>query len=90
VTKLLQLYAVRELAELVPVSKTGVVVNVLNPGLCTTELSRHVGFVMRAQIAVLKLLLARTSEQGSRTLLHAAVAGVESHGKYVSDCEIKE
>ncbi|KAF5004846.1 hypothetical protein FDECE_8690 [Fusarium decemcellulare] len=34
--------------------------------------------------------LGRTAEQGSRTLLHAAFAGQESHGAYLSDCQIKE
>ncbi|RSL96103.1 hypothetical protein CEP52_011673 [Fusarium oligoseptatum] len=68
-SKLLQIYATRHLASLFPLSETGVVINVLNPGLCKTELNRN----------------AR-----GRTLLHAAVAGTESHGKYVSDCEIKE
>jgi retinol dehydrogenase-12 len=34
---------------------------------------------------------ARTTEQGSRTLVHAATAvGPESHGQYLSDCKIME
>jgi hypothetical protein len=41
-------------------------------------------------IAVMRFLVGRTAEQGSRTLLHAAVAGKESHGTYVSECEIRE
>jgi hypothetical protein len=41
-------------------------------------------------IAVMRLLVGRTAEQGSRTLIHAAVAGEESHGKFLSECEIKE
>ncbi len=36
----------------------------------------------------MKLLLARTTEAGSRTLVHAAGAGAETHGQYLSDCEI--
>lgn len=86
----MEIYSVRELASLLPVSKTGVVINTVNPGLCTTELSRNLNWVGRSRIALMRLLLGRTAEQGSRTLLHAAVAGEESHGKYVSDCEIKE
>jgi hypothetical protein len=42
---------------------------------------------------MLKVMIAfmgRTAEMGSRTLLHAAFAGKESHGKYVSACEIRE
>jgi hypothetical protein len=35
-------------------------------------------------------LFGRTAEVGSRTELHAAVAGNESHGKYLAACEIRE
>lgn len=73
-----------------PVSETGVTINYVNPGLCVTELSRHVGFVMRSIIAIARLLLARTAEQGSRNLLHAAAAGKESHGEYMSECEVRK
>ncbi|KAJ4228010.1 hypothetical protein NW759_004099 [Fusarium solani] len=89
-SKLLQIYATRHLASLFPLSETGVVINVLNPGLCKTELNRNARGFLKYQILMLRLFLGRTPEQGSRTLLHAAVAGTESHGKYVSDCEIKE
>lgn len=33
-------------------------------------------------------MFARTSEVGSRTLVHGASAGPESHGQYVPDCKI--
>jgi hypothetical protein len=42
------------------------------------------------QIGLAKTLLGRTVEMGSRTILHAAVAGKESHGCYLGACEIKE
>jgi hypothetical protein len=38
----------------------------------------------------MRFLLARKTEVGSRTLVHAGSQGVESHGKYVSDCEITQ
>jgi hypothetical protein len=38
----------------------------------------------------LRAKFGRTAEMGSRTLLHGAVAGKEAHGKYLSECEIKE
>lgn len=41
-------------------------------------------------LTVMKALLARTTEGGSRTLVHAAVVGMESHGKYLSECQEKE
>lgn len=34
------------------------------------------------------LLVGRTAEQGSRTLVAAAVAGEESHGMYMCDCKV--
>lgn len=33
-------------------------------------------------------LMARTTEEGSRTLVHAATRGPETHGKYLNDCKI--
>jgi hypothetical protein len=65
-------------------------VNLLNPGLCKSSLSRHVRFVVRMQIGLAKALLGRTVEMGSRTILHAAVAGKDSHGCYLGACEVKE
>jgi retinol dehydrogenase-12 len=64
-----------------------VVVNVINPGWCKTELSRakpsNVG--ERACFAV----MGWTAEKGSRMYLYALAAGRESHGKYLSECQIK-
>ena len=80
----------RALASRLPLSKSGVIINTLNPGLCKTDLLRSVGWIVTAFVTILRALLARTAEEGSRTLLHAATAGEKSHGKYLSDCEIKE
>jgi hypothetical protein len=38
----------------------------------------------------MRFFLARTTEVGSRTLVHAGSQGVESHGEYLSDCEITQ
>ncbi|KAB2575640.1 Short-chain dehydrogenase/reductase SDR [Lasiodiplodia theobromae] len=90
VSKLIEIYAGRELASLLPVEKTGVVINLLCPGLCWSELTRNCTWGVWLQIFTLRLLLARSQEVGSRTLLHAAVAGPDSHGQVCSDCEIRE
>ena len=37
---------------------------------------------------MVKLVLARKAEYGSRTLVHAAGLGSESHGQYLHDCQI--
>lgn len=89
-TKQLQIYAVRELARLVPVSESGVVISTLNPGMCSTEIQRHSRLAGKLAMGLVGLFVGRTAEEGSRTLVHAAVAGPETHGKYLSDCEDKE
>ncbi len=87
VSKLLEVFFTRELAARSSLSThpdDGVVINFLNPGLCHSELARNAGF----GLWLMKALLARTTEQGSRTLVHAAAAGVESHGQYLSNCRV--
>ncbi|KAK4935630.1 hypothetical protein LTR10_023353 [Elasticomyces elasticus] len=61
-----------------------VIINFLNPGLCHSELTRDVAI----PAYFVKLFLARTSEVGSRTLVHAVSAGPRSHGQYLSDCRV--
>ena len=70
-------------------SKTSeqVIVNWVNPGWCKTELFRNEN---RNVVATIMLsLIGRTSEQGSRTLVHGVVAGSETHDCYLSECQIK-
>jgi retinol dehydrogenase-12 len=67
-----------------------VTLNVLNPGFCHSDLTREVQGVIAYALAVFKFLLARSTEVGSKTLVHAAVAGEETHGKYLSECQIIE
>ncbi|KAH8674145.1 hypothetical protein BX600DRAFT_509337 [Xylariales sp. PMI_506] len=89
-SKLLQTLCVRQLAGLLPVDRHGVVINVTNPGLCKTSLSRHAPLPFKAIIGTMKFLVGRTAEMGSRTELYGAVAGKASHGCFLSACEIKE
>lgn len=87
ISKLLQVYGVRALAEKRPADKFPVTINCLNPGLCHSELGRDAptwGFWF------IKLVLARSTEVGSRTLVHAGSLGADSHGQYISDCQIEE
>jgi NAD(P)-dependent dehydrogenase (short-subunit alcohol dehydrogenase family) len=89
-SKLLEIMAVRHLAPLMPVSRTGVVINVVCPGLCKTDLSRNAPPAFREHLAVQHEKYGRTAEDGSRTLLHGAVAGKESHGCFLDSCTIAE
>ncbi|KAI1639632.1 short-chain dehydrogenase [Biscogniauxia mediterranea] len=88
-TKLLNLYAAIHFATLFPASRTGVVINFTNPGLCKTGLVRYCSLKARIQVEALCALLGRTSEMGSRAVLYALVGGESSHGQYSSDCENK-
>jgi len=87
ISKLLEVFGVRAIAQAHPASVFPVTINCVNPGLCHSELARETptfGFWL------IKLLLARSTEVGSRTLIHAGIQGGESHGQYLSDCEIAE
>ncbi|KAJ3130114.1 hypothetical protein HK098_006173 [Nowakowskiella sp. JEL0407] len=85
VSKLLEVFAVRAIAERRPADEYPVTINYLNPGLCHSELSRE---AKTFQFWLMKAVLARTTEAGSRTLVHAGAQGKETHGEYLSNCEI--
>ncbi|KAI4128640.1 MAG: hypothetical protein LQ347_004096 [Umbilicaria vellea] len=83
VSKLLEVFYTRELAARTKANnKADVIINFLNPGLCHSELAREAGWALY----IMKLLLARSTECGSRTLVQAVEAGHESHGQYMSNC----
>jgi NAD(P)-dependent dehydrogenase (short-subunit alcohol dehydrogenase family) len=87
ISKLLEVFGVRAIAEKHPVKDFPVTINCVNPGLCHSELGRDYptfGFWL------IKLVLARSTEIGSRTLVHAGCQGADSHGMYLSDCMIVE
>lgn len=89
-SKLLEVLAVRHIAALIPATSTGVVLNVVCPGLCKTDIGRNTSTELKAITANMMNQIGRTSEDGSRTLLFAAIAGIYSHGKFTADCEIKD
>jgi len=87
VSKLLEVLVVREIFNSVIKDKDSypVIINLVNPGLCHSELARDMGW----GLALMKLLIARTTEVGSRTLVSAAgQIGEKSQGEYLSDCAI--
>lgn len=84
ISKLLGVLAFRQMAP--RLEGSGVVVNMLNPGLCHSELGRDGSLLLK----LTKIVLARSTEVGSRTLVASAVAGPESHGKYMSDAVIDD
>lgn len=91
VSKLLEVFTVRHIARNHPISQLNVKVNTLTPGLCESELLRDVNIFIKAIAWVMKKLTARTTEVGSRTLVHGGVtAGEETHGKFMSTCNVLE
>ncbi|KAJ5675441.1 Short chain dehydrogenase atnD [Penicillium macrosclerotiorum] len=78
-SKLLEVLLVQELAG--RVRGSDVVVNMVNPGLCHSALGREAGW----QLYLLKLVLARSTELGSRALVAGISTGIEGHGTYMTD-----
>ncbi|KAK4696465.1 hypothetical protein P7C71_g1449, partial [Lecanoromycetidae sp. Uapishka_2] len=83
-SKLLQVLIVRQIAS--QLQDSGVILNMLNPGLCVSELSREGGLVL----TVMTFFLGRTTEVGSRSLVAGALAGPQSHGHYINDGQVND
>ncbi|KAH6625536.1 hypothetical protein C7974DRAFT_434591 [Boeremia exigua] len=60
-----------------------VVVNIVNPGWCGTELSRAKPSNLGEKFCF--ALMGWTAEKGSRIYLHALAGGQKSHGQYLSE-----
>ncbi|KAL8371729.1 hypothetical protein RB595_001503 [Gaeumannomyces hyphopodioides] len=93
VSKVLILMGARELARRLDgddPARNPVVVNALNPGMCRSQLFRHAPFPLDWILAVGVRLVGRSAEAGSRTLVAAAAAGRESHGRYMLDCVVAD
>jgi retinol dehydrogenase 12 len=89
VAKLIQVLVVKELSRLRNLAADDpatcrVVINAPNPGLSHSHLTDELGWML----TVVKFFLARTAEEGSRTFVHAASAGPETSGHYLSDCHV--
>ena len=67
-----------------------VTIDLVNPGLCKSDITRNMQGGFQIVVSILILLLGRSSEQGSRTLVHGASAGLQSHGQYLSDAQNQE
>jgi retinol dehydrogenase-12 len=87
-SKLLEVFASRQMvADHMSDPNYPVITNYINPGFCHSELMREMSTI---GLIIKYLMRARTTEVGSRTLVHATVAGPESHGQFLSDCTVKE
>jgi len=87
VTKLLNILMTRKFAQVIP----DITIHCLNPGFCKTELSRDLSYVKSFFFNLFRNMIGRTAEQGSRTLVHAAIfEGWDSqhipNARYFSNC----
>ena len=86
VSKMLEVLACREITRLHPTDDMKVTMNFVNPGWCHSDLMKEISNPI---ITIIKKLLCRSTEAGSRPIAWAGVAGPETHGKYISDSKIK-
>jgi hypothetical protein len=95
VSKLLEVFAVRELGHLISNSSStpshpSVIINCMTPGACKSDFDRESVGLAKFLGYIMASLVARTTEEGSRTLVNALEAGDESHGAYMADCAVRE
>lgn len=90
VSKIIELLVVRELASHITASAKGgnVVTSIINPGFVDTAIMRHAPFGLSLLFHGLKMLMARATEEGSRTLVWAGYGGEQTHGMYLDDCVV--
>lgn len=84
---------IRELADKIksgPHSTEPLILNSANPGWCHSQLSRGVSGFTAVIFYIAKLILARTTETGGRTLVAASAGGEETMGQYMSECAVTE
>ncbi|PKS05338.1 hypothetical protein jhhlp_008712 [Lomentospora prolificans] len=89
-SKLLQLICARRLSEDLTAASSAVRITSLSPGLCDTDLFRNAPWIVRAILSLFLKVVGRSAEMGSRTIVAAALAGPEMHGKYMRHCRQSE
>lgn len=86
------LFFVRALAQSSPVTpESNVIIDYCTPGACKSDIFRdEVGRVKKAMMNIGIGMLARTTEEGSRCLVHCVSPSLtnEFHGKFIMDCKI--
>ncbi|KIV83223.1 hypothetical protein PV11_05270 [Exophiala sideris] len=89
ISKLIEVLFVRELVDRLRATSTSgpppVVLTLVNPGLCRSNLDHHMNVIAQWLLYGFRLAVGRSTEVGSRTLVYGACAGSESHGEFMSD-----
>jgi hypothetical protein len=92
IPSVLNIFFTRSLASLL--KDTPVIVDAVNPGFCRSELAREMSGMGGVLIWLMHTLLARTTEQGGRQLVYAAVGSSEDpdrlHGGYINLHKVDE
>ena len=84
------MYGVQEFAELQNSSQEEgrVVINHVNPGWVITEVMREWTGLKQTMYRITRMMFARTTEVGARTIVNGAEGGEETHGQYMDDCRV--
>lgn len=86
-SKLLVLYATREIVERAKSSnKSNFIINAPNPSWCKSDLGKEFkssGLIMAEKV------MARSTEEGSRALVHGLLADETSNGQYLTNCKVQ-
>jgi hypothetical protein len=92
VSKLLLHYSIQELAARSPLDAgSGVIISDVTPGACESDLFRDdYGWLRSIIQPIVVKLIARTTEVGSRALVHGVnpQLGPEAHGRFLMDCKV--
>ena len=89
-------FAVQELAAASPLdadSGSGVLITDVTPGACESDLFRDdIGWFRALAKSLIVRLIARTTEVGSRALVHSVHPQLDAgaHGRFLMDCRVVE
>lgn len=88
VAKTIGLFWMRELAH--RVSPSEIIINSVNPGFCKTNIMGHATGASKYMSKLAQGLVGRSSEDGARCIVDGAtLRGPDSHGKYLSEMQVK-
>ncbi|EXJ84857.1 hypothetical protein A1O3_05532 [Capronia epimyces CBS 606.96] len=88
ISKLIEVLFIRELVNQLDPSQSStppVIIDLVNPGMSYSSFARDASLPVRIVDRIVHWIAARSTEVGSRTLVHGASAQPDSHGEYMSD-----
>ncbi|KAI9668170.1 MAG: hypothetical protein M1821_000990 [Bathelium mastoideum] len=88
ITKLLEMWVMVHVAE--HASPSQVIVNACCPSLCRSTIGRDFSIFLRGPDTLVKMILGRTTEQGSRILVSGVTVGERGHGGFWSHDRVAE